>query len=129
LVQRALAQFDFNQIPVYLEPIKRHLRDNAETLGEALSDHNLGHVFYQPTSAFYYLLDFSQTPVIERFRSRSKEDDYSVEICEELLEEYGLALVPGEAFGCPNTARMSLVLEKGPFKEALDVLMKFLLGD
>lgn len=129
LVQRALSQFDFNQIPVYLEPIKRHLRDNAEALGEALSEHQLGHVFYQPTSAFYYLLDFSQTPCIEKFKERSQQDDYSVEICEELLDEYGLALVPGEAFGCPNTARMSLVLEKEHFKEALDILMKFLLSD
>lgn len=129
LVQRALEQFDFNQIPVYLEPIKRHLRENAETLGEALSEHKLGHVFYQPTSAFYYLLDFSQAPVMEKFKARSTQEDYSFEICEELLDEYGLAMVPGVAFGCPNTARMSLVLEKEPFKEAVDILMKFLLGD
>lgn len=127
LVQRALCQFDFNQIPVYLEPIKRHLRDNAEALRACLSEHKLSHVYYQPTSAFYYLLDFSQTPVIERFKKGGEKEDYSFEICEELLEKHGLALVPGQAFGCANTARMSLVLEKEPFKEAIDILVKFLL--
>lgn len=129
LVQRALCQFDFRQIPVYLEPIKRHLRDNAEILGASLSDHKLSHVFYQPTSAFYYLVDFSQTPMIERFKAQGEKEDYSIEICEELLEKHGLAMVPGVAFGCANTARMSLVLEKEPFKEAVDILVKYLLDD
>lgn len=129
LVQRALSQFDFNQIPVFLEPIKKHLRGNAEILGEAFSDHKLGHVWYQPTSAFYYLIDFSQAPVIERFKAQESKDDYSYEICEELLSEHGIAMVPGVAFGSPNTARLSLVSEKEPFKEAVDILMKFLLSD
>jgi aspartate aminotransferase len=127
LVQRALTQFDFNQIPVFLEPIKKHLRANAEILGEALSDHKLGHVWYQPTSAFYYLIDFSQTPVIEKYKAKEEKEDYSYDICEELLEEYGIAMVPGVAFGSPNTARLSLVSEKEPFKEAIDIIMKFLL--
>ncbi len=129
LVQRALSQFDFNQIPVFLEPIKKHLRTNAEILGEAFSDHKLGHVWYQPTSAFYYLIDFSQAPVIEKFKEQESKDDYSFEICEVLLSEHGIAMVPGVAFGSPNTARLSLVSEKEPFKEAVDILMKFLLSD
>jgi aspartate aminotransferase len=129
LVQRALTQFDFNQIPVFLEPIKKHLRDNAEVLGESLSTHQLGHVWYQPTSAFYYLIDFSQAPVIERYKAKGEKEDYSIEICEELLTEYGLAVVPGVAFGTPNTARLSLVSEKAVFKEATDILTKFLLGN
>ncbi len=126
LVQRALCQFDFRQTPTYLEPIKKHLRGNAEVLGAALSENQMGHIWYQPVSAFYYLLDFSQTPVMKRFKN-GPGSDRSVAICEELLSEHGLALVPGIAFGQENTARMSLVLEKGPFSEAVELLIKFLL--
>lgn len=129
LVQRALSQFDFHQIPIFLEPIKKHLRDNAECLGEALSEHKLGHVWYQPTSAFYYLLEFTQAPVFEKFKAQGEKEDYSFEICEELLNEYGVAMVPGVAFGSPNTARLSLVSEKAVFKEAVDIIMKFLLSN
>ncbi len=127
LVQRALCQFDFGKIPVFLEPIKKHLRDNAETLGDALGDNQLSHVWYQPKSAFYYFIDFSGAPVMERFKKESGDDDHSVAICEELLEKHGLAMVPGIAFGTPNTARLSLVSEKAEFKEAVDILIKFLL--
>jgi len=127
LVQRALCQFDFAKIPVFLEPIKKHLRDNAETLGDALSDNKLSHVWYQPRSAFYYFMDFSGAPVMDRFKRESAEGDHSLAICEELLEKHGLAMVPGIAFGTPNTARFSLVLEKAEFKEAVDILVKFLL--
>jgi aspartate aminotransferase len=129
LVQRALSQFDFKQTPIYLEPIKKHLRENAEVLGAAFNENHLGHVWYQPVSAFYYLVDFSQSPVMERFKKEGSGSDYSVAICEELLSDYGLALVPGVAFGQENTARMSLVLEKGAFGEAVELLMKFLLDE
>ncbi len=126
LVQRALCQFDFGKIPVFLEPIKKHLRDNAETLGDALGDNQLSHVWYQPKSAFYYFIDFSGAPVMERFKKEG-DGDHSVAICEELLEKHGLAMVPGVAFGTANTARLSLVSEKAEFKEAVDILIKFLL--
>ena len=130
LVQRALLNFDFNQINVYLEPIKVHLRENAEVLGEAFRENNIGHCWYQPLSAFYYFIDFSQAPVMEKYR-QNKEDkgDYSFQICEDLLENHGVAVVPGAAFGTPNTARMSLVPEKETFKEASRRLMKFMTGE
>ena len=57
------------------------------------------------------------------------QTDYSVKICEDLLDDYGLALVPGAAFGAPNTARMSLVLEKAPFVEAMELLSRFLVEE
>lgn len=128
LVQRALCQFEFSKIPMFLEPIKKHLRENAETLGDALSNNKLSHVWYQPTSAFYYFIDFSGAPVMERFKAEfGEEGDHSVQICEELLEKHGLAMVPGVAFGTANTARLSLVSEKAEFKEAVNLLIKFLL--
>ena len=127
LVQRALCQFDFAKIPVFLEPIKKHLRENAETLGDALGDNKLSHVWYQPTSAFYYFMDFSGAPVMERLKKEHGEGDHSVIICEELLDKHGIAMVPGVAFGTPNTARMSLVSEKAEFKEAVNIIIKYLL--
>ena len=59
---------------------------------------------------------------------KNEEDlnDYSMEIGEDLLTEHGIAVVPGKAFGVPNTARMSLVLEKDPFRQASEKLMKFM---
>ncbi len=127
LVQRALCQFDFSKIPVFLEPIKKHLRENAEILGDALGDNKLGHVWYQPTSAFYYFMDFSGAPVMDRLKREHGEGDHSIIICEELLDKHGVAMVPGEGFGTPNTARMSLVAEKSEFKEAVAIIIKYLL--
>ena len=43
-----------------------------------------------------------------------------------ILETHGIALVPGAAFGCPNTARISLVSEKEVFAEATDILLKYM---
>jgi aspartate aminotransferase len=122
LVQHALAHFDLGHLEHFLVPIKKHLQGNSEILGEALRRHNLGHIWYQPQSAFYYLMDFSQAPVKDRF----KEEDASVAICEELLDKHGVALVPGAAFGMKNCARLSLVSDKVEFMEAAEIIVKFM---
>jgi aspartate aminotransferase len=134
LVQRALINFDFDGIKDYLIPIKSHLRRNADILREKLRDANLSHCFYQPLSAFYYLIDFTQTPKFTAFQEKFAQVDHlegdvhdiSVPICEYLLEEHSIALVPGSAFGLPNTARISLVLENGPFTDAMEILTRCL---
>ncbi len=127
LVQRALSGFDLSLIESFLEPIKRHLRDNSETLKEALRNEKLSHSWYQSTSAFYFLVDFSQAPVMEQFKKSSDDHtDYSFELCEQLLEKFGVAMVPGQAFGMNNTARLSLVMEKEPFKVACQKLTHFM---
>lgn len=129
LVQRALANFDLSSVEAYLEPIKRHLRENSEALREALRSQKLSHSWYQSTSAFYFLVDFTQAPVINRFKKNEDDlTDYSYELCEALLNEYGVAMVPGQAFGTPNTARLSLVLEKEPFKVACEKLTNFMVN-
>lgn len=128
LVQRALMNFEFDTVPQFLEPIKKHLRENASYLRDVYRDKNLAHIWYQSTSAFYYLMDFSQTPIMDRMKEQKPDQvDYSFEICEELLEEAGVAMVPGGAFGMPNTARMSFVLERDPFREAVDRIFDFVL--
>tara|TARA_R110000868_G_scaffold351700_2_gene612961 strand:- start:2132 stop:3349 length:1218 start_codon:yes stop_codon:yes gene_type:complete len=130
LVQRALAGFDLSLVETFLDPIKRHLRDNSETLRESLRTQKLSHSWYQSTSAFYFLIDFSQCPAIKTFKkSDSDTNDYSFELCEALLEKHGVAMVPGQAFGMPNTARLSLVMEKEPFKIACDKITNFMNGD
>lgn len=127
LVQRALVNFDFDLIEAYLEPIKKHLRDNAQTLREVFKENDLSHTWYQSSSAFYYLIDFSHTPIIEKYKKSENDlEDHSPEICEALLETKGVATVPGVAFGMNNSARMSLVMEKEPFREALEIIVSFL---
>jgi aspartate aminotransferase len=123
LVQRALNSFDFNLIPSYLEPIKKHLRENAEELGNQLREFGYSHVWYQPISAFYYLIDFSQFPIMKKFDASK---DCSVEICEELLMEEGVAVVPGGPFGVKNSARISFVSDKPVFKEAIAKMLTHL---
>lgn len=127
LIQRALLEFDFSLIPRYLEPIKGHLRRSADIVRGKLRETDLHNVWYQSHSAFYFMLDFSRTPVFARFNKDGNQKDHSKEICQELLEKYGVAIVPGGDFGLPNSARISLTMEEVPFQEALNRLVKFLL--
>jgi len=129
LVQRALIDMDFDQIENYLKPIKSHLRENAEVLKDALRKANLSHLWYQSVSAFYFLLDFSRAPVMEKFRKNENDvTDYAADMCQDLLENFGIATVPSTDFGLPNSARISLVLEKEPFSKAMAKLIDFLQG-
>lgn len=125
LIQRALMDFDLNYIDTFLGPVRSHVRTNAATLREKFRVANLGHCWYQSTSAFYFLIDFSRTPMFTRFGN--DDLDHSYEISDELLESEGVAVVPGHDFGMPNTARISLVLEEIPFQEALGKIVKYLI--
>jgi len=70
---------------------------------------------------------FSQTPVFDKYcKSRKDKTDHSVQICEDILNELGVVIVPGTDFGMTNSARISLVLHKEAFSEAMDKLVKFL---
>ncbi len=127
LIQRALLRYNLNQIDEYLAPVKKHLRENALIIREVLREYNLEKCWYQVTSAFYFLIDFSSTPIIENYKkSESDQADYSVEICEKILEEQGVAMVPSGDFGVPNCARLSLVLPKEDFREAMTKIAEVL---
>ena len=115
--------FDFQHIETFLTPVKNHIRQNAATLREKFREANLGHCWYQSTSAFYFMLDFSRTPMFQRFGS---EGDHAYIITDELLESEGITVVPGSDFGMPNTARISLVIEEVPFQEAVMKTVKYL---
>jgi aspartate aminotransferase len=127
LIQRAMMNYDFSSSSQFLVPVKNHLRDNANVIREKLKEAHLMKCWYQPVSAFYYMIDFSQTPVFEKYsKSRKDKTDYSVAICEDILNQLGVVIVPGTDFGMTNSARLSLVLHKEAFCEAMDKLVHFL---
>lgn len=127
LVQRALMDFDFDRIGDYLVPIKKHLRENAEIVRDTLREAGLGHCWYQTQSAFYFLMDFSRSPRMEKLKAQHPGvEDLSDRLCEELLEDFGVAVVPGGSFGIPNSARLSLVSPKDYFQEAMDKIIQYL---
>ena len=127
LIQRSMMNYDFNSSHQFLVPVKNHLRDNATVIREKLKVGHLMKCWYQPVSAFYFMIDFSQTPVFERYsKSRTDKNDYSVQICEDILNQLGVVIVPGTDFGMINSARLSLVLHKEAFSEAMDKLVGFL---
>jgi aspartate aminotransferase len=125
LIQRALIDFDFGAHDKYFDPIKEQLRVSAQFLRKSFREVKLDHCFYQTTSSFYYLLDFSRMPIYEKFKD-DQGSDFSTQIVEDILENIGVALVPGSAFGYPNSARMSLTLEELPFQEAIKKLSEYL---
>lgn len=130
LIQKSLLKYDFDKISEYLDPVKSHLRDNSQILKDCFRERNLSKCWYQTISAFYYFIDFSQTDLMSKYQ-KSEDDgqDYSAQICADLLEQKGLALVPGIAFGSPNCARLSLVPPKDSFKEAMELLAMSLTGE
>lgn len=122
LIQRALIDFNFSSTDNFLIPVRNHIRLNAIYIQEIFRQNKLAHCWYQSTSGFYFMVDFSRTPMFEGF---DQDQDYSYEIADKLLEE-GVLVVPGKDFGMPNSFRISLVLEEIPFQEAMVKILKFL---
>jgi aspartate aminotransferase len=123
LIQRALMDFDLSFLNSFLEPVKYHVRQNAATVREKFREANLGHCWYQTNSAFYFMIDFSRTPMFARFEA---DADHSYTIADELLQNEGIAVVPGSDFGLPNSARIALVIEEVPFQEAISKIVRYL---
>ncbi|MGB0454769.1 MAG: pyridoxal phosphate-dependent aminotransferase [Bacteriovoracaceae bacterium] len=124
LIQKALIDFDFENLYKFLEPIKKHLRENSETLEDVMREHDLSPAWYQPLSAFYFLLDFRKSEYF--LKGEFNPEDSAPEISEKILESVGVAMVPGGDFGVPHCARISLVNEKQEFKEAITRICQFL---
>jgi len=129
LIQRALIDFDFSLLENFYDPVKDQLRDCAQMTREVYRDFGLSHCWYQTTSAFYYLINFERMPFFKNYiqdQEGAKVKDCSEEIVADILNKTGVALVPGSAFGCPNSARMSMTIEVAPFKEAMLKLLEFM---
>jgi len=129
LIQRAMMNYNFAGSSQFLTPVKNHLRDNATIIREKFKDRDLMKCWYQPVSAFYFMIDFTQTPVFKKYqKDKNDSADYSVNICEDMLNQLGVVIVPGTDFGMVNSARISLVLHKEVFSEALTKIVDFLQG-
>lgn len=127
LIQRAMLNYNFSNSHQFLTPVKNHLRENAIVIREKLKEANLMKLWYQPVSAFYYMIDFSQTPVFKKYlQDKNDTTDYSYQICNDILDQLGVVIVPGTDFGMKNSARISLVLQVQAFSEAMDKLVGFL---
>lgn len=77
-----------------------------------------GFPFVDPQGAFYLFFDTS--PVLE---ARGWEDGNR--FCSELIEEEGVVLVPGDAFGMPNYARLSFAASEDDLRSAFERLGRF----
>jgi aspartate aminotransferase len=128
LIQRALMNYNFASSSLFLTPVKNHLRENSIIIREKFKDANLMKCWYQPVSAFYFMIDFSQTPVFGKYKKdKNDTSDYSYQICEDMLDQLGVVIVPGTDFGMMNSARISLVLQPQAFGEAMEKIANFLL--
>ena len=129
LIQRAMLNYNFSNSAQFLGPVKLHLRENSNVIREKFKEYHLMKCWYQPVSAFYFMIDLSQTTVFEKYhKDKNDHTDYSMKICEDILNQTGVVIVPGTDFGLINSARISLVLPKEAFTEAIDKLVRFLHG-
>jgi aspartate aminotransferase len=91
--------------------LKKHLQMVEATLKDCKPL-----TYVRPGGAFYVFIDL-------RAVTKDSED-----WCERLLEQEGVALVPGEAFSAPGFARLSFVADEATLKGALAGIKKFVKG-
>ncbi|MFQ5649261.1 MAG: pyridoxal phosphate-dependent aminotransferase [bacterium] len=103
------------EIDTYLLHSRRILRTLGRLIAQKMSD--AGVWLQEPKGAFYLFPDFS--PFKDKLRARGITT--SAELCNRLLEDTGVAILPGEVFGRPPeelTARLAYVDFDG--KKALE---------
>lgn len=79
--------------------------------------------YLRPGGAFYIFINISGYR--EYF---SKENAFSIQFCERLLNDAGVACVPGIAFGLDDYMRISYALDTESLVEGLEKIRKFLEG-
>lgn len=72
---------------------------------------------FKPSGAFYVFPDISH--YLGRSDSNDDSINTSTDLCMYLLEQHGLAAVPGDAFGEPNGMRLSYASSMDELKEAV----------
>ncbi len=77
---------------------------------------------FSPGGAFYVFPDISH--YLNSEKPDGSKVETSTELCMYLLEEFGLALVPGDAFGEPNGLRMSYAASMNDLEDAMERFRK-----
>ena len=97
--------------------MRRSFEERKRLFGERLS--GIPNITYpEPGGAFYYFVDVSR--LYEACGVPGSSD-----FCEKLLEEDGLLLVPGSAFGCDSMVRFSFAAGEEELGRALDRFESF----
>ena len=76
----------------------------------------------KPAGSFYIFLDLAE------LLGRGDGPKTAGEFCEQVLEEHGVAMVPGEAFGDPNGARISYCCSIEEVENGIGALHEFVNG-
>lgn len=95
-------------------------RSRRDILIERLD--NIEHVSYiQPFGAFYMFIDLSDVS-----KKYNWEKSFSIEFCEEFLNKYHVAVVPGIAFGLDDYIRISYACDEDTLISATNKLEEFI---
>lgn len=76
--------------------------------------------YITPDGAFYVFIDLSKL-----INSLNYENSFSIEFCNQLLEKYKVAAVPGIAFGMDNYVRISYACSEENFTTGLKRIVEF----
>lgn len=95
-------------------------KKRCETITNRLD--KVKHISYiKPSGAFYIFVDLSK--VKEKY---DYKDSFSVEFCENFLDEEKVAIVPGKAFGIDEYIRISYACNEKDFLEGVDRLERYI---
>ncbi|WP_138431999.1 pyridoxal phosphate-dependent aminotransferase [Fodinibius saliphilus] len=107
-----------------LDPVRDmrdSFRERRNFITEQLSSMD-GVKCFKPSGAFYVFPDISY--YLGTTATNGDTIDSSTALCMYLIEEHGLAAVPGDAFGEPNGVRLSYASSMDDLKEAMHRLQK-----
>lgn len=110
-VQKA-AQVALESESQFVIDLKNAIHKKFQMAYQALADEKLLHV-YASEGAFYLWMKFPSTKK-------------SAVVADELLNQYGLSVVPGSSFGMEYHIRLSLTISEDSLKKAIDRLKKYL---
>lgn len=95
-------------------------KKRCETITNRLD--KVKHISYiKPSGAFYIFVDLSK--VKEKY---DYKDSFSVEFCQNFLDEEKVAIVPGKAFGIDEYIRISYACNEKDFLEGVDRLERYI---
>jgi len=127
LTQEALKNYNLFNTENFLKPMLDTLRENSGILKSQLHKRNLGHIWYEINSAFYFMLNLKELPYFNKISCgcSCSNTDQSFEMCKKLMEETGVVIVPSSDFGIDNHARISMVLPAAKFQIAVVKILDF----